>query len=264
VRTASATRRLKRSRAATGPASSNARGPTGLITTTTWAALHPETETRLLSLTVRDDKEQTRAVIHSLADHASGAAPAPPDLTPWRALQTWLGKGHISLHSTANLQPSPTDVEQVSISTAPLSCISPIRGSLPRAVHDLVSDLVSHGAQSSVRPTERQTVHAVIELYHANDDQPITVASLASRLDLDNSAALRRARVAVRDGYLDDLQEGIRHPHRLVPGVPLPEQVSVLPPPDDLPGVGGEGGHILSLCTANLQTSPTDGGEIPL
>ena len=37
-------------------------GPTGLIVTTTRASLHPENETRMLSLTVTDTPEQTRSV----------------------------------------------------------------------------------------------------------------------------------------------------------------------------------------------------------
>ena len=43
-------------------------GPTGLITTTTALRLHPENETRLLSLTVTDTPEQTRAVFAALAE----------------------------------------------------------------------------------------------------------------------------------------------------------------------------------------------------
>jgi hypothetical protein len=42
-------------------------GPTGLITTTTAAKLHPENETRLISLSVTDTAQQTRAVMRTLA-----------------------------------------------------------------------------------------------------------------------------------------------------------------------------------------------------
>src|SRR5215211_1206386 len=47
-------------------------GPTGLIVTTTAVKLHPENETRLLSLTVTDTQEQTRAVMAALAEEVSG------------------------------------------------------------------------------------------------------------------------------------------------------------------------------------------------
>src|SRR5215207_5091425 len=42
-------------------------GPTGLIVTTTAGRLHPENETRLLSLSVADTQEQTRNVLAALA-----------------------------------------------------------------------------------------------------------------------------------------------------------------------------------------------------
>jgi hypothetical protein len=67
-------------------------GPTGLITTTTAPKLHPENETRLLSLGVIDTPDQTRAVMQALA--ADGAAKTNPvDYAPWHALQAWLVTG---------------------------------------------------------------------------------------------------------------------------------------------------------------------------
>jgi len=64
-------------------------GPTGLITTTTALRLHPENETRLLSLGVTDTREQTRAVFQALADDGR----AEVDVSRWQALQTWLAAG---------------------------------------------------------------------------------------------------------------------------------------------------------------------------
>ncbi|MCP5112911.1 MAG: hypothetical protein GY953_18960 [bacterium] len=55
--------------------------------TTTRIRLHPENETRLLSITVSDSPEQTRAVLRALADEDGET----PDLTPWTSLQEWLG-----------------------------------------------------------------------------------------------------------------------------------------------------------------------------
>ena len=43
-------------------------GPTGLIVTTTAISLHPENETRLLSVTATDTQEQTRRVFAALAN----------------------------------------------------------------------------------------------------------------------------------------------------------------------------------------------------
>jgi len=58
-------------------------GPTGLIVTTTAELLHPENETRLLSLHVADTQTQTKAVLFALAQNPREHG----DLTSWKALQ---------------------------------------------------------------------------------------------------------------------------------------------------------------------------------
>jgi hypothetical protein len=66
-------------------------GPTGLIVTTTATRLHPENETRLLSLNVRDTSEQTAAVMHGLARGQDiGTA---VNYARWQALQKSLEAG---------------------------------------------------------------------------------------------------------------------------------------------------------------------------
>jgi hypothetical protein len=69
------------------------KGPTGLIVTTTALRLHPENETRMLSLTVTDTREQTAHVFRALADGVRDDV----DVTEWRALQTWLATGSASV-----------------------------------------------------------------------------------------------------------------------------------------------------------------------
>ena len=267
-------------------------GPTGLITTTTWAALHPEIETRMLSLTVRDDKAHTKAIIRSLANRANGTGPLQPDLKPWHALQTWLelaGDRDVTIPYARELadQSSPSAVRLRRDFGTVLNLIRAhailhqnhrqrqdgrIVAQLDdyRVVYHLVSDLISQGVQSSVRPTERETVKVVTQLYRANNDQPLTVASVASRLNLGKSAALRRVRVALRHGYLINLEDKKHRPYKLVPGDSLPQEIPVLPHPHDLAGGQeaadgeGEGGSVPSNNPATLQPSPADVGEMPL
>src|SRR5215211_6124806 len=62
-------------------------GPTGLIVTTTRDGLHPENETRLISLTLADGQEQTRAILSALADEDRRDE---VDRSPWHALQDWI------------------------------------------------------------------------------------------------------------------------------------------------------------------------------
>jgi hypothetical protein len=54
-------------------------GPTGLLVTTTAPRLHPENETRIVSITVDDTAEQTRAILRA---QAKGRKAEAPDLVP--------------------------------------------------------------------------------------------------------------------------------------------------------------------------------------
>jgi len=72
-----------------GPILIEREGPTGLIVTTTMDKLHPENETRLLSISVTDTREQTGQVLRALAEEEISS----PDLAPWVALQEWIEGG---------------------------------------------------------------------------------------------------------------------------------------------------------------------------
>ena len=64
-------------------------GPTGLLCTTTAAALHPENETRMLAIPVDDTREQTRMVMQAIAVEDGRKL----DLSEWHTLQHWLADG---------------------------------------------------------------------------------------------------------------------------------------------------------------------------
>jgi hypothetical protein len=239
-------------------------GPTGLILTTTWANLHPENETRLLSLTVRDDPLQTAGVLQTLADRVSGRAPELPDYSQWHALHTWLelaGCREVTIpyaHELAsladaqavrlrrdfrtvlNLIRAHAILQQVTRQRDPYGRIIATPADYA-AVYDLVIDIISQGVQASVGATIRETVVAVKEL-DKPDDPGIRISAVAQALGIDKSAALRRVRVAIEDGYLTNLEERKGRPARITLGDPLPEERSVLPHPDALAKAWGEGG----------------------
>jgi len=60
----------------------NKEGPTGLITTTTWSQLHPENETRLISLALDESEAQTQAVKEAIASQYEEIKEGP-NLAPW-------------------------------------------------------------------------------------------------------------------------------------------------------------------------------------
>jgi hypothetical protein len=228
-------------------------GPTGLIVTTTAVKLHPENETRLLSLTVTDTHDQTRAVMAALAEDAGEAG---LNLESWHALQIWLeGAEHrVSIPYAkvlAELIP-PVTVRLRRDFGALLNLIrahallhqaSRDRDAEGRivatiedyaAVRELVADLVSEGLEATVPKTVREPVEAVKRLRKTSSGEPVTVAELARELKLDRSAMSRRVRNAKDRDYLRDLEENLRKPSRLVLGDDLPDDLQILPKPEDV------------------------------
>jgi hypothetical protein len=228
-------------------------GPTGLIVTTSAVKLHSENETRLLSLTVTDTQDQTRAVMAALAEEASQAG---PNFEPWHVLQVWLeGAEHrvsipyakiladlvppvavrlrrdfgallnlIRAHALLHQATRERDAEGRIVAT--IEDYS--------AVRELVVDLVGEGVEATVPATVRQTVEAVKGLGKDSKGEPVTVAELARELKLDRSAVSRRVRNAKDRGYLRDLEDNPRKPSRLIPGDDLPDNLQILPSPEDV------------------------------
>jgi hypothetical protein len=228
-------------------------GPTGLIVTTTAVKLHPENETRLLSLTVTDTQDQTRAVMAALAEEAGEAG---QNVEPWHALQVWLESAEhrvsipyakiladlippvavrlrrdfgallnlIRAHAVLHQATRERDAEGRIVATIEDYAV----------VHELVVDLVGEGVETTVPETVRATVEAVKQLREGSNGEPVTVAALARKLKLDRSTVSRRVRSAKDRGYLRDLEENLRKPSRLVLGDDLPEDLQVLPTSEDV------------------------------
>jgi len=226
-------------------------GPTGLIVTTTAIRLHPENETRILSLPVTDTKEQTRNILFSIANQTDN----PIDFSEWHAFQIWLEsvkhsvripyaltlagkipilhvrqrrdftqilnliKAHAILHQVSR----ETDDERNIIAT--LEDYASIR--------ELIVDFIGEGIEATVSDAVRETVDAVNELYAINDSG-VTVKYLSEKLNLDNSATWRRVKKAISLGYLQNSQEKGKRPAKLVPGDPLPEELEILPKVQEL------------------------------
>jgi hypothetical protein len=228
-------------------------GPTGLIVTTTALKLHPENETRLLSLTVTDTRKQTRGFFSMLAEEERLEA----DQKPWHALQHWLESPSATRTVTIPyakalaemVPPLAVRLRRDFGALLSLICAHAIlhqatrehddRGRLVATLEDyssvceLVGDLVSEGIEATVPKSVREAVHAVARL-HAQEDLPVTVVQVAKELELDRSAASRRIRSAKDRGLLSDLEDNPRKPSRLVPADPLPEDLDILPDPQKL------------------------------
>jgi len=229
-------------------------GPTGLLLTTTHIAMHPENETRMLSVAVNDAPEQTARVLATQAKGREGAV----DYQPWHALQEWLASGErrVTIPFAATLARTipPKAVRLRRDFPGVLSLVrahallhqanrdTDAQGRIIAtlddyaAVRELVADLVAEGVGATVPATIRETVAAVAEITQGRDE-PASLAEVAKRLGLDKSAASRRVRAAVEHGYLVNLEDRKGKPARLVIGEPLPEETDILPTVAVLQGV---------------------------
>jgi hypothetical protein len=208
----------------------------------------------LLSLTVTDTQDQTRAVMAALAEEAGEAG---PNVEPWHALQVWLESAErrvsipyakilaelippvavrlrrdfgallnlIRAHAVLHQASRDRDAEGRIVATIEQDYA---------AVRELVVDLVGEGVETTVPATIRETVEAVKRLREDSNGESVTVAELARELKLDRSAVSRRARNAKDRGYLRDLEDNPRKPSRLISGDDLPDDLQILPSPKDV------------------------------
>jgi hypothetical protein len=228
-------------------------GPTGLIVTTTSVRLHPENETRMLSLTVSDTREQTAAVIRALANGGADGA----DLSQWQALQTWLATSKCQVfipyaaHLAEMVPPVAVRLRRDFKTVLTLIRAHALLHQACRqkdasgrivaeiadytAVRELVADLVAEGADAAIKPEVRETISAVAVLL-AGGKAEVMQADIKKALKLDKSAMSRRVTAALDAGLLRNLEDRKGRPARLVLGDPLPEEIELLPKPDRLHG----------------------------
>jgi hypothetical protein len=229
-------------------------GPTGLIVTTTSLRLHPENETRMLSITITDSREQTQEVFRALAEEASRG---DRDLSRWHALQVWLTTGPIQVvipfaKRFAELVPPVAirlrrDFKTILILIRAHALLHQAtrekdeRGRVIAstedyaAVRSLVEDLVSEGVGSTVKPEVREVVQVTTHLLKEGSTE-VSQTQLRTALHLDRAVISRRVAAALDAGFLRNLEDRKGRPARLVLGDELPADSDVLPTPDKLDG----------------------------
>ena len=227
-------------------------GPTGLVLTTTHVSLHPENETRMLALTVSDTKEQTRAIFQALAREETHKS----DYCEWHSLQTWLdGAEHRVVLPFGQALAQLTEPEAVRLRRDFGSILALIRANAVlhqanrerdqqgrivasledyRTVRELVAPLIDEGVGAAVSKAVQEAVSAIAKLVQTKEQVNFKDVGLA--LNIDKSAAYRRVRKAISEGYVvnDQTKEG--QPAILRIGDPLPERLELLPSVDRLHG----------------------------
>lgn len=231
-------------------------GPTGLLMTTTAAAVDPEMETRCLSVLTDDTVEQTRRVFQTLAaleDEVESAV----DFEAWRQLQEWIASHRETravvpfVHALAELM--PTGGTRLRRDFVTLICLVRAHAILHRAtreqdeygrliatveedykpVRELVAEVIAEGVEAGVSQAMRETVEAVTALIEEGAEH-VSPAALTRRLGIGRSAAYDRIRRALMRGYLVDEATKEERRKKLVVGTPLPGDQDFLPSPEDL------------------------------
>jgi hypothetical protein len=230
-------------------------GPTGLLITTTEAAVDAEMETRLLAVVTDDTPEQTRRVFHKIAGSQKGAAEL--DLERWHDLQDWIGshggtwvyvpfaaaladlipagatrlrrdfgallnlvRAHAILHRATREQDGDGHL------------VATVEGDYAR-VRELVGDVIAESVEASVTGAMRETVEAVQELLDDGREH-VSAKALVDHLGVGRSAAYDRIRRALFAGYLVNEASKSERGYKLAVGSPLPGSEDFLPSPAEV------------------------------
>ncbi len=245
-------------------------GPVAFMVTTTRNKLHPENETRMLSIEVDDSAEQTRRVMEMVAEiEGLNRQVAKPELKIWRDYQRWLAAGECRVYVpfARALVALITQTKSVRLRRDVGQLLRAIKAHalLHRAhrrrtkkgaivaeiekdykpVRLLVADLLATAAEMKIRKAVKETVEAVRQLEDAVDPRTrhvresagsdgITVKEIAARLKLDMSTAYRRVQAAEAAGLLLNLEDRARRPGRYKVTGEKQESALLLPKTVDL------------------------------
>jgi hypothetical protein len=231
-------------------------GPTGLLMTTTAAAVDSELETRCLTDFTDDTPEQTRRVYEVLAELENNDTD-PVRWELWRELQEWLaghGERRVQIPyvvALAHLFPNDaTRLRRDFVSMLSLIRSHAIlhqatrekddRGRIVATIADyehvseLVGPLIAQGADAAVSAAIRDTVDTVRWLLQDKGSEFVTVKAITEALFVGRSAAYDRIKRALYHGYLVDLASTNERGKKIAIGAALPDERLYLPTGDDI------------------------------
>jgi hypothetical protein len=208
-------------------------GPTGLIFTTTKARVHRENETRVLSVTSDDSKQQTARVFEAIAAAENNGS---VNLEPWLTLQSWLQVAEHRVTIPYRLALA-REIPPVAVrlrrdfgallslirAHAILHQVTRERDGEGRIVANyddyvmvatLIGLLMAEGVGATVSRATRETVEAVDSLGGKAGGPGVTAQQVADGLKLDKSSATRRLSVAASGGWIENQEERRFRPGR--------------------------------------------------
>jgi hypothetical protein len=262
-------------------------GPVCFFVTTTKAALHPENETRLMSMEVDDSGEQTAVVIDKVAEGVGlNAEKTIIDYEPWRNFQRWLAAGNCKVvvpfaRELGKLIPPRSvrlrrDFSQILLAIKAHALIHrqhrrvDDRGQIVadleldyRPVAKLMGGIISEASGTAVAKEVQETINAVrVTNSNLPPDDGATAFEVAKLLKLDKSSAWRRLKVTENKGYTVNLEVRRGQPGRYRLTDQEVETVSLLPRPEEIAVCASGGSKSAQPCnsTAKAEEDHEDNG----
>jgi hypothetical protein len=233
-------------------------GPVAFLVTTTKAKLHPENETRMLSLEIDDTEQQTKNVLRKVAEVRGLNHPCVIDYEPWRNFQRWLESGdhHVVVpYSETLAEMIPPAAVRLRRDFGQVLCAINAHALLHReqrprdadgqivadidndyeAVRGLMNSILSEGAGIAVNPAMVETIEAVEKATAALPvGEGASAQDIGKILKLDKSTAWRRLTKARDEGYVVNLEvrKGMQGKYRATQQEV--ELLSILPSAEEL------------------------------
>lgn len=234
-------------------------GPMGLIMTTTATGLHPEDESRMLSVNITESREQ---IADALMAQALGTGRKGPQLNtaPWHALFELVRSGpkEVEIPFAGEIAKRlPTTHDRIKRDFPQVLSLIKAHALLHfwnrsgngetvlanaddyAAVRELVNDALSQGLAVAVPDGIRSVVEGVHNFLHTHGDMfenrnGVSQATLSEFLNRDQSVISRNVSKAIEQGYLRNENPGQGREARLTMGDRKLPSGSVLPPVEEL------------------------------
>jgi hypothetical protein len=207
-------------------------GPVAFLVTTTKNKLHPENETRMLSLEIDDSEHQTKKVLAKVAQvEGLNRIDAQVDYKPWQDFQRWLDLGERRVvvpfagEMVELIPPAAVrlrrDVGQVIRAVKAHALLHREQRGRDDAgqivaniehdyatVRELLNCILAEGSGVAVTKAIAETIDAVAEATKGvNQGEGASAQDIARILKLDKSAARRRLLAARDEGFVVNLEQ---------------------------------------------------------
>ena len=229
-------------------------GPVAFLVTTTKSKLHPENETRMLSLEIDDSEKQTKSVLGKVAQvEGLNRSVARVDYGPWQDFQRWLELGErcVVVPFAAEMgELIPPVAVRLRRDFGQVICAIKAHALLHRdqrgrddtgqvvadiehdyaTVRELMNAILGEGSGVAVNKAMAETINAVTNAtIGMSEAEGASAQDIARALKLDKSAARRRLLAARDEGFVVNLEQRRGMPGKYRVTSQNVEPVNILP-----------------------------------